>query len=43
MEKAQVTASRMQQEKEDYQMDAERQREKCEKLQVRYFVDLQGK
>lgn len=35
MEKAQVTANRLQTEKEDYQMDAERQREKCDKLQVR--------
>ena len=34
MEKAQLTANRLQTEKEDYQMDAERQREKCEKLQV---------
>lgn len=34
MEKASVTANRLQQEKEDYQMDAERQREKCDKLQV---------
>ena len=35
MEKAQLCTNRLQQEKEDYQMDAERQREKCEKLQVR--------
>ena len=34
MEKAQLAANRLQTEKEDYQMDAERQREKCDKLQV---------
>lgn len=34
MEKAQVTANRLQTERDDYQMDADRQREKCDKLQV---------
>ena len=38
MEKAQLCTNRLQQEKEDYQMDAERQREKCEKLQVRWHL-----
>jgi hypothetical protein len=34
MEKAQLAANRFQTEREDYQMDADRQREKCDKLQV---------
>lgn len=34
LEKAQVNSNRFQTEREDFQMDAERQREKCDKLQV---------
>ena len=35
LEKAQVSSTRFQTEREDYQMDSQRQREKCDKLQVR--------
>ncbi len=34
VEKAQLSSNRFQTEREDYQMDAERQREKVDKLQV---------
>ena len=37
MEKAQLAANRLQTEKEDYQMDAERQRSTCDKLQVHHY------
>ena len=35
LEKAQVSSTRFQTEREDYQIDSQRQREKCDKLQVR--------
>ncbi len=34
LEKAQLSSNRFQTEREDFQMDADRHREKCEKLQV---------
>ena len=35
LDKAQVSSTRFEAEKEGLQMDADRQREKCDKLQVR--------
>lgn len=34
LDKAQLSSNRFQTEKEDFQLDADRQREKCDKLQV---------
>ena len=38
LEKAQLSTTRLQTEKEDFQMDADRQREKADKLQVKLQV-----
>ena len=37
-EKVQHTANRLQAEKEDFHLDLERNREKCDKLQVSYLI-----
>ena len=37
-EKVQHTANRLQVEKEDFHLDMERNREKCDKLQVSYLI-----
>ena len=37
-EKVQHTANRLQAEKEDFHLDLERNREKCDKLQVSYLL-----